>query len=74
MYFNPLKLSGPIRNTCFNILKLCLLLTECIYLFRIVTCLLKAKTVKAEKQPFLCNGLYTNSRGTRHILCDVKQQ
>jgi hypothetical protein len=36
-----------------------------------VAYLLKARTVEAEKQPLLGNGLYTCSRGTHHIHCDV---
>jgi hypothetical protein len=40
----------------------------------IVVCLLKASTVKAEKQPLLDNGPYTCSRRMRHVRCDVTQQ
>jgi hypothetical protein len=40
----------------------------------IVAYLLKARTVKAEKQPLLDNGPYTRSRGTRYLRCDVTQQ
>jgi hypothetical protein len=39
-----------------------------------VAYVLKARTVKAEKQTLLGNGPYTRSRGTRHAHCDVMQQ
>jgi hypothetical protein len=39
-----------------------------------VAYLLKARTVEAEKQPLLGNGLYMCSRGMHHIHCDVMQQ
>jgi hypothetical protein len=37
----------------------------------IVAYLLKERAVEAEKQPLLGNGLYTRSRGTLHLRCDV---
>jgi hypothetical protein len=40
----------------------------------IVAYLLKAKTVKVEKQSLLGNGPYTSSRGTRQVRCDIAQQ
>jgi hypothetical protein len=39
-----------------------------------VAYLLRARTVEAEKQPLLGNGLYTCSRGMCHIPCDIMQQ
>jgi hypothetical protein len=39
-----------------------------------VVCLLKARTLEAEKQPLLGNGPYTRNRGTRQVRCDVTQQ
>jgi hypothetical protein len=36
-----------------------------------VVCLIKARTMEAEKQPLLDNGPYTRNRGTRDVRCDV---
>jgi hypothetical protein len=44
------------------------------YRVHIVAYLLKARTVEAEKEQLLGNGLYTCSRGTPHVRCDVTQQ
>jgi hypothetical protein len=44
------------------------------YLNNTVAHSLKARTVEAEEQSLLCNGLYTRSRGTRHVGYDFTQQ
>jgi hypothetical protein len=43
-------------------------------LYHTVVYLLKARTVAAEKQPLLRNGVYTCTTGTLHVCCDVTQQ